>query len=999
MIKYFRSISKNFLIFIIISVFLLVSFSVFLIYRNNNLAIAGDNFGGWSYNNFFGWISESCNNLYGTGYEDYCGLNMDPILDINFDSDDIDIDNGKVKDNTGSFNGKIFNFIETDIRNGGKNKTTGLATKNSSFDNSLYFNGIDSYINFGAHKDFSFNGNDFSISLWFKIDEGLTEDSFLFSNGDDINKRYHCWIDKDYYLSCFVKNKKIKSTSSININKWTNITIVHEEKSFLMYLDGFLIDNTSIGASALSNSKELILGAFGDQTQNFKGELDEFRLFDKSLNIDQVLHNISHNSNYLLDIDNETGEISGWVWSNGIGWICFGKTCEGLAPDKSEPEAKLYWSSQGGETYPYMISGWANAISFNDAGQEKYQDMGWISLQSEDILNANYDEYSSCVSCGFRDEEDDLVLYFKMDEDSGELAIDSSGFDNNAQLKKFEEESWTEDGRINNCLNFDGIDDFVELDIGDVPELEMGYNDFSVEVWVKNEELGHLTDNLTILGGYAEEEWELYFDSKDNLLVFDIFDNKVQGKITDISDWSHIVVNIDRDSNLEMYVNNQEYSGDNISEFSEKYINDKAILIGNNYSDSFWDGAIDIVRIYTKVLSKDAVAHNYEFPEKRFCSACLNQILSKAESSNICYDCERCKIEKGVTNCELCSGCREYGLTFDTNTANIKGFAWGGFSVDDELVGLGWFKFSPSFGAGLYRSYVSSKYGDIYSKANIGSSYSVIPPIGYFNATYMIQANGHIMNWVSTAYEANNNWLMSADSGNPLSYEYPKLENDYGNVLGNLDYVGLINGRYGEVKEGVPNEGLANYDVCLDNNVFFKKDSFVLTEKAASGIAYRFQNCSQGAGTIIIDGDLSIEADIQYDDTTFSGESSGLASVAWVIKGDLRISPKVRELAGTFIVLGKDDTECGSVLESPKKGCGAIFTCDANESECGKQLEVSGQFLAKNFRFQRTFRSLEGQLREAAEEIIYDGRNIINPPPGLGDVLKILPTWNQIAPY
>ena len=86
-------------------------------------------------------------------------------------------------------------------------------------------------------------------------------------------------------------------------------------------------------------------------------------------------------------------------------------------------------------------------------------------------------------------------------------------------------------------------------------------------------------------------------------------------------------------------------------------------------------------------------------------------------------------------------------------------------------------------------------------------------------------------------------------------------------------------------------------------------------------------------------------------------------------------------------------------MNEPKPHCGAIFTCDPDVDGCDKQLKVSGQFLAKNFRFQRTYRSLVGNSREPAENIIYDGRNVINPPPGLGDVLKTLPSWNQIAPY
>ena len=974
-----------------------------MIYQNKHFVLAGENFGGWSFNNSFGWTSESCNNLHGTDYEDYCGLESRPILDINFDSDDVNLDTNIVQDNTGNFTGDLFgSFVSTDIRNGGKNKSNGSVTRDSNFNNSLYFSG-NSYIKFGT--DFSFDGDDFTISLWFKADPGITSNVFLFSNGDEFDKKYHCWFDSDYYLSCFVKNRKIKTSDPVGVNKWYNVTIVREINTFLMYLNGSLVEESSIEASSIIDPQELILGAFGDYTQNFKGELDEFRFFDRALSVEEVLHNTRHNSNYLLNIESDSGEMDGWAWSSGIGWICFGSSCclgeepctiLTPVPYEETPYAQLYWSSQGGDTYPHMIKGWANAVTLND------QDTGWISLQGKNIIPADYDNYGACVSCSFRDEEDGLVMYLKMDEDNGLVAIDSSGFGNNGTLDNFEDPIWISDGQINNCLSFDGIDDFVVIDSGNSEELQIGYSDFTIETWIKNEKITHNSSILPIITG-LDTKWKLFVDVDINSIIFEILGVSVQSKLMDMGEWSHIVITGNRDGNLEMYVNNVKVDDANIFDPDVGIVNieNGTILIGaDNENLLFWDDKLDIIRIYNRLLDRDEIEHNYEFPEKRFCSACLKQLSETTGINNVCYDCERCEVDQGVTNCETCSSCREYGLVFDTNTANIKGYAWGGSTVSGELVGLGWFKFSPQAGAGLYRSYVSSKYGNIYSRANIGSDYTVVPPIGYFNATYMIQANGHIMNWVSWAYENDNDWLMSSDTGNPLNYEYPKLENNYGNILGNLDYNGLVNGIYGEVVEELPNEFISDYNVCLGDKIYYVQGDVELNEKVGgSNIVYKFKNCVNGSGVVVVDGDLDIQANIKYDENVFAGSSNNLASVAWIVKGDLKISPNVTELAGTFIILGEDNKECGSVLEKPEKECGAIYTCDADESECGRQLQVSGQFLAKNFRFQRTFRSLEGQLREPAEDIIYDGRNIINPPPGLGDVLKALPTWNQIAPY
>jgi hypothetical protein len=1000
-LKYKKKFVKNIFISFLGIVILFSIFFLLLYFDRDNLVVAGENLGGWSYDNYFGWTSESCNNLYGENYNNYCRIEIDSILDISFDSDNIDIDSNLVKDTANNFDGTLFNFVKTDIRNGGKGKSSGIARRDSNFDNSLYFNGLNSCINFGSHNDLSFTSNDLTISLWFKVDPDSSGTKFLFSNGNEIDQRYHCWIDASNYLYCIVNNHQLRSANVVSTDRWNNVSIVIDSGIFSMYLNGFFVDDDYIGlVSSPPGIRDLILGANGSHTNNFKGELDDFRLFNEALNADQVLHNTKHNSNYLLNIEDGSGEINGWVWSNGIGWICFGDTCLGTAPNGNSPEAKLHWFAEGGDIYPHMITGWANAVTFNNPGQVQYQNAGWMSLQSNNIMIANHDEYDSCVSCTFRDEENGLVFYLKMDEDDDLIATDSSGFANDTILINFEDPEWLDEGRVNNCLVFDGQDDYLDVVVSG--ELEFGLSDFSIEAWIKNEKSEHDSpDHLSIIKGHTNKQWELYFNPENDNLVFEIFERTVEGVVVDINSWSHVVVVVNRFANLEMYIDDYKYIGEDISDKSNQDISNNNIFIGKNGNGSFWNDKIDIIRIYRKALNNNEVSYNYNFPEKRFCSACLDQTLDTVKTNNICYECERCQLINGVTNCEVCSSCRQYGLVFDTNASNIKGYAWGGNIVGDEFMGLGWFKFSPTSGAGLYRSYVSSRYGNIYSKENIGSDYTVAPPEGYTNSSYMIQANGHIINWFSEKYDPIDSpfWHMSSDSGDSVNYEYPKLENDYRNVLGNLDYLGLIGGIYGEREFQLPDEGGVNYNVCLNDKIYFVEGADVVLSERSSGIAYKFENCPNASGTIIIDGDLTIEGNIQYDNSLFSGSSKNLSSVAWIIKGDLKISPDVEKLAGTFIVLGKDGINCGSDLENPIEGCGIIFTCDGDPSQCGKRLDVSGQFLAKNLRFKRTYRSLESSLREASENIIYDGRNVINPPPGLGDVLKSLPSWNQIAPY
>ncbi len=220
MFSFIKKLSRSKNLFLIIVVVFLIGLGFSILFFKTNKLIRADelgiNFGGWGYDNAFGWTSVSCNNIYGEDYKDYCGLDIEPILDINFDGNDVDFENNLVRDgydNDPYFLGILSNFNKSDLRNGGKSKVTGAVERDSNFDNSLYFDGT-SYIDFGTHEELDFDASDFTASLWFKVDEGLdkglTENVYLFSNGSNVHRRYHCWIDKNYYLFCVVNNKQLK---------------------------------------------------------------------------------------------------------------------------------------------------------------------------------------------------------------------------------------------------------------------------------------------------------------------------------------------------------------------------------------------------------------------------------------------------------------------------------------------------------------------------------------------------------------------------------------------------------------------------------------------------------------------------------------------------------------------------------------------------------------------------------------------------------------------
>jgi hypothetical protein len=262
--------------------------------------------------------------------------------------------------------------------------------------------------------------------------------------------------------------------------------------------------------------------------------------------------------------------------------------------------------------------------------------------------------------------------------------------------------------------------------------------------------------------------------------------------------------------------------------------------------------------------------------------------------------------------------------------------------------------------------------GDVYGQKGIGSLSQGAAPEARFNATYLLQSNGNIINF-SSACEGNENcegdkWVEN-DAG---ALSLPKRESGYRAELGVIDLKGLFAGQYGELKVISSANQISSY---LKGRVFYSKSDLTV-----DGLKTFFNGSeNSGAGTIIVKGDLSIKSNLFYQNKP-AGNVKKLASVGWIVikrddgtGGNIYIAPEVTQIVGAFYAENKIST-------------GAI-----GDSKQEKRLEVSGLMVAKEFAFERDYFNLE--TKEPAERVIYDGRLIANPAPGFQNLTKALPSW------
>ncbi|MFH1656898.1 MAG: LamG domain-containing protein, partial [bacterium] len=163
------------------------------------------------------------------------------------------------------------------------------------------------------------------------------------------------------------------------------------------------------------------------------------------------------------------------------------------------------------------------------------------------------------------------------------------------------------------ALQFDGVNDYV--DCGNDSNLNFGTDSFTIEFWIKTEEL---TPWVIILnkGGLSSEDWYSIYADESNRLIFHIkdgYNDSIIFSTTPINDtqWHHIVA-LRTPDNVSIYT-------DKISEGTQD-----AVFVGGNIDNidnlvigglpewaTYFNGSIDDVRIYNRALSPAEVTEHY----------------------------------------------------------------------------------------------------------------------------------------------------------------------------------------------------------------------------------------------------------------------------------------------------------------------------------------------------------------------------------------------------
>jgi len=203
-----------------------------------------------------------------------------------------------------------------------------------------------------------------------------------------------------------------------------------------------------------------------------------------------------------------------------------------------------------------------------------------------------------------------MISYWKFDEGTGEVARDSRCTNDGTIYGA----TWTS-GIVDDALNFDGIDDYVEVE--DSASLDIIGN-ITVEAWIRPRPYSP-DIIMPVLNKWNDYEFGLDAGAHHRQIRFELRLNPTSwiyvwsnGRVN-FNCWNHIAVTVNSTA-LVFYMNGTQdkvLSGQNVYGVS-----DENLQIGSyrfSYMDNFrFNGTIDEVAIYNKTLMPDEIQQHYD---------------------------------------------------------------------------------------------------------------------------------------------------------------------------------------------------------------------------------------------------------------------------------------------------------------------------------------------------------------------------------------------------
>ncbi|MEZ4803440.1 MAG: LamG-like jellyroll fold domain-containing protein [Gelidibacter sp.] len=179
---------------------------------------------------------------------------------------------------------------------------------------SIYFDGAADYID--MENKLNLNPAGFTISAWIKRDTGSTNVSIVSKRDAAFTKGYDFKINNTGKLQIYWRNgsnQTLLANTTIPENEWHHVAAIYDGTKIYLYIDGVL-DKSANRTPPVDTDESFYIAAAGKltPTQYFKGNIDEVRVWNTDLSVDQLRYIMNQ------EIENNSSFVRGKVLPNTV---------------------------------------------------------------------------------------------------------------------------------------------------------------------------------------------------------------------------------------------------------------------------------------------------------------------------------------------------------------------------------------------------------------------------------------------------------------------------------------------------------------------------------------------------------------------------------------------------------------------------------------------------------------------------------------------------------
>ena len=380
-----------------------------------------------------------------------------------------------------------------------------------------------------------------------------------------------------YFLTRYSNNSTtFTTTQTFNDSQWHHISVTIDVPNLKrkIYIDNSLVSTQALSSASYggSGTTGVALGTNGNfNTQYYKGDLDQIRIYSTVLTSDQVTE--LYNEHYQTKFTD--GSDTAIVFTEGTGTVTF----SGVNP--APPPGALRTNTS------YSEDGSASVI-------EHYNGTDWKRFDAIKYCTTNTLNFPSGAGC---------IASYNLDNNVNDIGNTYNGVNSNV--------TFNASGKFGAAAVFNGSSSFIQT------SLSLNSANAAYSFWFKADSTG---SRVPISFSNRDAVIDLYvYGTGSNSIGAGSGQNMLLYSTTAITEWNHVVVSVTG------YASSYPLGGTNGTVTAKIYLNGillgsltptpygttTNVRIGRSVGSYYYDGLIDQVRLFNDSLTSDEVSKLY----------------------------------------------------------------------------------------------------------------------------------------------------------------------------------------------------------------------------------------------------------------------------------------------------------------------------------------------------------------------------------------------------